>query len=70
MNELSGQIFYGIRPVSDPGERPGGPATSPPPPLIFRPNWGPKGEKKIFFGDQVPLLSEGLDQRLSPFVFS
>ena len=34
-------------PMEDPGE---GLA---PPPLIFRPNWGPKGEKK-FFGDCTP----------------
>ena len=31
--------------VAEPGEVPGGP----PSPLIFRPNWGPKGPKKIFF---------------------
>ena len=30
--------------MADPGERPGGPA---PPLLILRPNWGPKGRKKI-----------------------
>ena len=30
------------------------------PPLIFRPNWGPKGQKKVFqnfFGDRLPHLS-------------
>ena len=34
----------------DPGERPGGAVA----PLIFGPNWGPKGRKKIFFSDRVP----------------
>ena len=37
------------RPVADPGEGPGGPG----PPLIFTPNWGPKGGKK-FFWDRAP----------------
>ena len=32
-------------PMADPGEVPGGP----PAPLIFRPNWGPKGRKRFFF---------------------
>ena len=32
-----------------------------PPPLIFRPNWGPKGWKKFFLETGPPLLSEGLD---------
>ena len=32
-------------PVADPGEGPRGPA---PHPLIFRPNWGPKGRKSFF----------------------
>ena len=27
-----------------------------PPPLIFRPDWGPKGRKN-FFGDRAPLIS-------------
>ena len=31
-------------PMADPGEVPGGP----PAPLIFRPNWGPKGRKRFF----------------------
>ena len=36
-------------PMEDPGE-----GLAPPPPfLFFRPNWGPKGEKK-FFGDCTP----------------
>ena len=47
-----------------------GPPPLPPPPLIFRPNWGPKGRKN-WGGDQSPrrpppplLLSKGLDDRL------
>ena len=37
-------------------------------PLIFRPNWGPKGRKKILLetSPPPPLLSQGLD---SPMVF-
>ena len=31
--------------VTDPGDGPGGPGS---PPLIFRPNWRPKGRKKVF----------------------
>ena len=46
-------------PVADSGEGPGGPS---PPPLIFRPNWSPKGPKK-FFGDCSPTLSQGLNNR-------
>ena len=30
-------------------------------PLNFRPNWGPKGQKKNVFGDRAPPLSQGLD---------
>ena len=41
--------------VADRGEGPRGPG----PPLIYRPNWGPKGWKKI--GRPRPLLSQGLD---------
>ena len=34
-------------------------------PLIFRPNWGPKGRKKNFWDrPQPPFLSQGLDERL------
>ena len=40
-------------PVADPGEGPRGPA---PHPLIFRPNWGPKG-RKSFFWDWALLFS-------------
>ena len=36
------------------GECRGGPHP-PPPPLIFRPNWGPKGRKKIFSRLGIPL---------------
>ena len=36
----------------------------PPPPLIFRANWGPKGLKKIFWDRAQPLaLSQGLEDR-------
>ena len=56
--------------VTDPGDGPGGPGS--PPPLIFRPNWRPKGRKKVFeipppshfisgSGWPGPALSEGLD---------
>ena len=42
----------------------GGPA--PPPPLIFRRDWGPKGQT-IFFGDcPPPPLSQGLNERPTP----
>ena len=46
----------------------------PPPPLIFRPNWGSKGWKK-FFGHWVPPpppppLSKGLDNRPPPYISS
>ena len=41
----------------DPGEEPGGP-----PPHIFRPEWGPKGRKKFFWGQATP-LSHGMDDR-------
>ena len=33
------------------------------PPLIFRPNWGPKGRKKLFL--RPPPLSQGLDGSLT-----
>ena len=39
--------------VADPGE---GPGTSPPPPLNFRPNGGPKGGKKFFLETGSPLI--------------
>ena len=42
-------------PLADPGEGTGGPA--PPPALIFRPNWGPKGRKKIFWETGPSLIS-------------
>ena len=34
-----------------------------PPPLIFRPNWRPKGWKKVFWDRPPPPLSQGLDDR-------
>ena len=37
--------------VADLGESPRGPA---PTPLIFRPNWGPKGRKKFFWERSPP----------------
>ena len=45
--------FY---PVADLGEGPGAPG----PPVIFIPNWDPKG-RKDFFEDRVSPLSQGLD---------
>ena len=59
-------------PVADSGEGPRGPA--PPPHLIFRPNWGPKGQKTFFetgstFSPPPPPLSDGPDPPLySPSV--
>ena len=55
--------FQWISSVADVGEGSGSPL--PPTPLIFRPNWGPKGWKN-FFGDWAPLLSQGLDYKLQP----
>ena len=45
-------------------------------PLIFRPNWGPKGREKIFLrsplsqdlDDRLPPLSQDLDDRLPPLI--
>ena len=55
----SGSIFSG-------GFR-GGFRLGPPPPLIFRANWGPKGLKKIFWDRAQPLaLSQGLEDRPPP----
>ena len=42
-------------PVADPGEGSRG--------LIFRPNWGPKGRKKVFTATAPPPLPNGLDDR-------
>ena len=36
-------------------------------PLIFRPNWGPKGRKNVFWRPGPP-LSKGLDDRLPPYL--
>ena len=46
--------------VADPGEAPEGPA-----PLIFRPNWGPKGRKNVYLetAPSPPPFSKGLDYR-------
>ena len=54
------QLLLGATAVADPEEGPGGPGS----PLIFKPNWGPKGGKKIFW-DQDPLF-QGLDDRPLP----
>lgn len=43
--------------VVDPGEGPGWPSPATPPPLIFRPNLGPEGPKKIFWTPFPPPLS-------------
>ena len=51
------QLLLGATAVADPEEGHGGPGS----PLIFKPNWGPKGGKKIFW-DQDPLF-QGLDDR-------
>ena len=42
--------------VADQGEGSGGP-----PLTYFRPNWGPKGQKNLFY--KSPPLSQGLDDR-------
>ena len=58
-------LFRGeLEPVSDPGEGPGWPPPPPPSPLIFRPNWCPKGRKNFFLrpGHPPPFISRtGLD---------
>ena len=54
------QLLLGATAVADPEEGPGGPGS----PLIFKPNWGPKGGKKNFW-DQDPLF-QGLDDRPPP----
>ena len=45
--------------MADPGEGPGWPL-----PLIFRPNWDPKGRKILFSRPILRPLSKGLDQAL------
>ena len=47
--------------MGDPGKGPGGAAF----PLIIRPNWGPRGQKK-FFWDLRPPFSQGVDDRRPP----
>ena len=49
--------------VTDRGEGSRGPG----PPLIYRPNWGPKGWKKI--GRPSPPLSQGLDDCPPPLIW-
>ena len=39
------------------------PGEAPPPPLIFRRNWGPKGRKYFFSNHPPPPLSQVLDDR-------
>ena len=54
-------------PLVDPGEGHVHPQPSPPPRLIFRPNWGPKSRKN-FIADRPPPsppLSQGLDPALT-----
>ena len=54
---------------ADPGEGAGG--RGPRPSLSFRPNWGPKGRKKIFWRPPPsPTLSEGLDPPLNNLEYS
>ena len=50
--------------VANPGEQARGPV---PPPLIFRPNWGPKSPKKLggWHLPPPPPLSQGLDPAMS-----
>ena len=62
-NHQSGRQTGGASAVSDPGERPGGPA---PPPSFLDQNEARKAEqKKIFFeAAPPPRLSQGLDYRL------
>ena len=52
-------IVFKIGYNADLGEGPG-------PPLIFRPNWGPKGPKKRLLETGHPPLSQGLDDRPPP----
>ena len=47
-------------PLVDPGEGPRGPAL----PLIFRPNWGPRGRKSFFWDWVLPFLPSPPSPRL------
>lgn len=49
--------------VAHPGEGPGG---LDPIPLVFRPNWGPKGRNIFFFETGPPPFSQGVDDRPTP----
>ena len=44
------------------GSRRGARPIPPPPALNFRPNWGSRGRKKIYFETAPPPLSQGLDK--------
>ena len=48
VNSVLKSLVSAFTPVRNPGEGLGGIGLSPP--LIFRPDWGPKGRKKIFWG--------------------
>ena len=50
VNSVLKSLVSAFTPVRNPGEGLGGSAS---PPLILRPDWGPKGRKK-FFGDRPP----------------
>ena len=47
--------FFTLSSVADIGKGLGEPG--PPPPLIFRPNWGPKGRKNFLFRPGIPLIA-------------
>ena len=52
--------------VADPGKEPGGPT---PPPLIFRPNVGPKCRKKFFWDRPHPLFISESGWPPPPLIF-
>ena len=49
--------------MGDPGKGPGGGGAFP---LIIRPNWGPRGQKKFFWDLRPPPFSQGVDDRRPP----
>ena len=51
------QLKDAVKAVADPGEEPGGGGGAGLPTLLFRPNRGPKGRQKNFFGDRPTLGS-------------